>query len=127
MDRKVFTLLLVFLFSLFCVNATAQVEYVFSNIVADNAIFIEALDGWFASDDSPDSQKLEKDTFSDRKLADRRVFLCPIVERSAGSAHHLFGLCDRSTPGQSKSRAGGHGFAVRSIPAGPRGPLCRQR
>ena len=56
MDRKVFTLLLVFLFSLFCVNATAQVEYVFSNIVADNAIFIEALDGWFASDDSKAGQ-----------------------------------------------------------------------
>ena len=52
MDRKVLTLLSVFLLSLFCMNATAQVEYVFTSIVTDSATFMEALDDWYASNDS---------------------------------------------------------------------------
>jgi len=52
MDRKVLTLLLVFLFSLFCMNATAQVEYVFSSVVTQPATVVEAYDDWFSSKDS---------------------------------------------------------------------------
>ena len=56
MDRKVFTLLLVFLFSLFCMNATAQVEYVFSSTVTEPATLVEEYDAWFSSKDARHGQ-----------------------------------------------------------------------
>lgn len=56
MNRKVLTLLLVFLFSLFCMNATAQVEYVFSSTVTDEGVLIEAYDAWFSTDDARHGQ-----------------------------------------------------------------------
>ena len=52
MKRKVFTLLPVLFFSLCCVHATAQVEYVYSSIVSDEATFVEAVDDWYTSRDS---------------------------------------------------------------------------
>lgn len=52
MDRKVLALLLVFLFSLFCMNATAQVEYVFSSVVTQPDALVKAYDAWFSSKDS---------------------------------------------------------------------------
>jgi len=56
MERKVLTLLSVFLFSLFCLNATAQVEFVFSDIVTEPDTLIEAYDAWFSSKDSKQGQ-----------------------------------------------------------------------
>jgi len=52
MNRKVSTLLFVFFLSLFCMNATAQVEQIISYVVTDEATLVESLDDWFASDDS---------------------------------------------------------------------------
>lgn len=56
MNRKVLTLLLVCMFSLLCMNAAAQVEYVFSSTVADEATLVEAYDAWFASADARHGQ-----------------------------------------------------------------------
>lgn len=56
MNRKVFSLLLVCLFSLYCINAAAQVEYVFSLAVTDEGVVVEAYDAWFASKDARHGQ-----------------------------------------------------------------------
>lgn len=56
MDRKVLALLLVFLSSLFCVTATAQVEYVFSSVVTGPDTLVKSYDAWFSSKDSKGGQ-----------------------------------------------------------------------
>lgn len=56
MNRKVLMLLFVFILSILCVNAAAQVEYVFSSVVTDSATLIEAEDDWYASKDSKAGQ-----------------------------------------------------------------------
>jgi hypothetical protein len=57
MKRITCTISFLLFFSLLCINAAAQVEYVFSSNVTDDEIFIEALDGWFTSPDSKGSRE----------------------------------------------------------------------
>ena len=77
MNRKVFTLLLVCLFSLFCMQATAQVEYVFSSTVTDEGVVVEAYDAWFASKDARHGQTaiLLSSVFNGESAATHTVIL----------------------------------------------------
>lgn len=52
MNRKALALSFVLFISLFCMNATAQVEQVYASIVNDEAAFVEELDAWFTSPDA---------------------------------------------------------------------------
>jgi hypothetical protein len=52
MKRVRSTFPIVLFFSLFCINASAQVEQVVSFVVTDDEILVESLDAWFATKDS---------------------------------------------------------------------------
>lgn len=52
MNKKALALSFGLLLSLFCMNASAQVEQVISFIITDEEILVESLDAWFTSDDS---------------------------------------------------------------------------
>lgn len=58
MNKKALALFFGFLLCLFCTQATAQVEQVYSNIVTDEAAFVEELDAWFKSPDAINPPKI---------------------------------------------------------------------
>lgn len=49
MNKQALAISLVLFFFLFCISATAQVEQVYSDIVTDEAAFLDEVDAWFSS------------------------------------------------------------------------------
>ena len=56
MNRRALALAFALFFSLFCMNATAQVEQVFSSTVNDEAALVEEMNAWLSSNDAKDGQ-----------------------------------------------------------------------
>ena len=90
MKRIACTLSFVLFFSLLCVNATAQVEYVFSSTVTDEATLIEAYDEWFASDDAMHGQTV--------------TLFAAVINGESAATNGRAAAQDRRTREETKSR-----------------------